>query len=278
MSRLVRLVSWNVNGFRAICAKPEWKWFAASDADIIALQETKADPSQIPEPHREPEGWRSWWLGSSVKKGYSGVAVFVRNEHPTHPEICSGGRQTALRPLSVQAELPDPHFQGEGRLLHLEFPAFHFFNVYFPNGSQGPERLSYKMTFYDSFLDHVQKLRQKKPIIVCGDFNTAHRPVDLAHPKANEEHSGFLPEERAWLDRFIAAGYVDTFRHIHGDEPRQYTWWSYRQRARLTNAGWRIDYFFISGELLPALCDAWIEADVLGSDHCPVGMALRLDD
>ncbi len=267
MSRPVRLVSWNVNGFRSICAKPDWRWFTTTEADIIALQETKAEPSQIPAPHREPEGWWSWWLGSHIKKGYSGVAVFVRQE--TDPEF---------RPLSVQAELPDPRFQGEGRLLHLEFPAFHFFNVYFPNGSQGPERLSYKMAFYDSFLEHAQKLRQEKPIIVCGDFNTAHRPVDLAHPGANERSSGFLPEERAWLDRFIAAGYVDTFRHIHGDEPQQYTWWSYRQRARLTNAGWRIDYFFISGELLPALRDAWIEAEVLGSDHCPVGMTLHLDD
>lgn len=273
MSRLVRFVSWNVNGFRAICAKPDWSWFTTSRADVIALQETKADPGQIPEPHRSPAGWESHWLGARTKKGYSGVAVFTRREQ---------GRGTpehvGLTPLCVSEELPDDRFAGEGRLLHLEFPSFHYFNIYFPNGSQGPERLAYKMGFYDAFLAHAENLRRKKPIIVCGDFNTAHRPIDLAHPAANEENSGFLPEERAWMDRFIAAGYVDTFRQVHGDTPHRYSWWSYRQRARQNNAGWRIDYFFISAELLPALHDAWIETDVFGSDHCPVGMALHIDD
>ena len=264
MPRLVRLVSWNVNGFRAISAKADWAWFAASNADVIALQETKADVGQIPAPHREPEGWEAHWLGATVKKGYSGVALFIRRGAP------------GLTPAAVRAELPDPRFQGEGRLLHADFPAFHFLNVYFPNGSQGPARLAYKMAYYDAFLEYAQRLRREKPVVVCGDFNTAHRPVDLAHPKANEEHSGFLPEERAWMDRFIAAGYTDTFRHVHGDEAGRYTWWSYRQRARLTNAGWRIDYFFVSDELTPALRDAWIEPHVLGSDHCPVGISLNL--
>lgn len=273
MPRLVRLVSWNVNGFRAICAKPDWAWFAASDADVIALQETKADPAQIPAPHRDPEGWEAHWLAARAKKGYSGVAVFTRREQ-------GGGTDghRGLTPLCVEAELPDARFRDEGRLLHLEFPAFHFFNVYFPNGSQGPERLAYKMAFYDAFLNYAETLRREKPIVVCGDFNTAHRPIDLAHPEAHESDSGFLPEERAWMDRFVAAGYVDTFRHLHGDVPHSYSWWSYRLRARKTNAGWRIDYFFISAELLPALRDAWIEADVFGSDHCPVGMALEIND
>ena len=202
----IRLVSWNVNGFRALSGKPDWDWFASTDADAVALQETKAEPAQIAEEHRSPEGWNAEWLAAQVKKGYSGVAVFSR-------------QKAALEPLAVHRELPDPRYQGEGRLLHIEYPAFHFFNVYFPNGTKDDGRLAYKMGYYDAFLAHAEELRRTKPIVVCGDFNTAHRPIDLARPKANEENSGFLPIERAWVDRFIAAGYVDTFRHIHGDEP-----------------------------------------------------------
>ena len=259
----IRLVSWNVNGFRALSGKPDWDWFASTDADVVALQETKAEPAQIAEEHRSPEGWNAEWLAAQVKKGYSGVAVFSRPK-------------AALEPLAVHRELPDPRYQGEGRLLHIEYPAFHFFNVYFPNGTKDDGRLAYKMGYYDAFLAHTEGLRRTKPIVVCGDFNTAHRPIDLARPKANEENSGFLPIERAWVDRFIAAGYVDTFRHIHGDEgePHQYSWWSYKQRARVNNVGWRIDYFFVSEELAPTIRDAWIENNVYGSDHCPVGLEL----
>ena len=259
----IRLVSWNVNGFRALSGKPDWDWFASTDADVVALQETKAEPAQIAEEHRSPEGWNAEWLAAQVKKGYSGVAVFSR-------------QKAALEPLAVHRELPDPSYQGEGRLLHIEYPAFHFFNVYFPNGTKYDGRLAYKMGYYDAFLAHAEELRRTKPIVVCGDFNTAHRPIDLARPKANEENSGFLPIERAWVDRFIAAGYVDTFRHIHGDEPHQYSWWSYKQRARVNNVGWRIDYFFVSEELAPAIRDAWIENNVYGSDHCPVGLELAI--
>ena len=255
----MKLVSWNVNGFRAVSGKEHWSWFADSSADVIGLQETKAAPSQIAPEHRDPEGWEAFWLASEVKKGYSGVAVFTR--HPV---------------LSVVKELPDPRFQGEGRLLQLEYPAFYFFNVYFPNGTRDDERLAYKMGYYDAFLEHAETLRQTKPIVVCGDFNTAHRAIDLARPKANETNSGFLPEERAWMDRFMAAGYVDTFRHVHGDVPGMYSWWSYKQRAREHNVGWRIDYFFVSAELAPRIADAWIETDVYGSDHCPVGLELNL--
>lgn len=259
----VRLVSWNVNGFRAVSGKSEWNWFAATDADVVALQETKAEPAQIAEGHRNPEGWNAAWLSASVKKGYSGVAVFTR-------------QGSVLEPLRVDTELPEVDFQGEGRLLHIEYPAFHFFNVYFPNGTRDDERLTYKLGYYEAFLRHAQNLRREKPIVVCGDFNTAHRPIDLARPKSNEDHSGFLPVERAWMDHFIGEGYVDTFRHIHGDEPHQYSWWSYKQRARQNNVGWRIDYFFVSAELEPAIRDAWIESEVMGSDHCPVGLALEL--
>lgn len=254
-----KLTSWNVNGFRAVSAKPEWAWFTESDADIVALQETKANPEQIKEAQRMPEGWHAWWLASTVKKGYSGVAVFSR------PEA-----------LSVSYELPDVAFQGEGRCLQIEYPEFYFFNIYFPNGGMGDERLAYKMGYYNAFLEHAESLRAHKPIVVCGDFNTAHRPIDLARPKENEGVSGYLPQERAWLDTFTAAGYIDTFRLIHGDKPEMYSWWSYKTRARSRNIGWRIDYFFVSKELRSAVSDAWIEMDAMGSDHCPVGLLLDI--
>lgn len=260
---LMRFVSWNVNGFRALCKKPEWDWFRTTRADVVGLQETKADPSQVENDYLSPAGWNAWWAASTVKKGYSGVAVFSRVE-----------------PIRVEYELPDPDYQGEGRALHLEYPNFHYFNVYFPNGGEEVEpgvfkRLSYKMGFFNAFLDYAQTLREDKPIVVCGDFNIAHRPIDLARPRENERNTGFLPEERAWLDNFVAAGYVDSFRQVHGDEAGAYSWWSYRMRARGKNVGWRIDYFFVSDELKYNIRDAWIESDVYGSDHCPVGLALE---
>jgi len=253
----MKLYSWNVNGFRAVCKKPEWSWFKESRADVVALQETKASLDQIPELEREPEGYKSFWAESTVKKGYSGVAVFSKPA-----------------PESVNVELPDPKWQGEGRLLHLEYPDFHFFNVYFPNGQMNDQRLEYKLGYYDAFLELAEGLRQNKPIVVCGDFNTAHHPIDLARPRENEETSGFLPIERAWLDKFVARGYIDTFRMVHGDKPDQYSWWSFRMRARERNVGWRIDYFFVSSELKNKVKDAWIEPEVMGSDHCPIGLEL----
>ena len=253
----MRLYSWNVNGFRSLCAKPDWAWFARSSADVVGLQETKAEYSQVPEEHRCPTGYHSTWLSATKKKGYSGVAVFSK-----------------IEPAAVNLELPVPDFQGEGRLIHLELPSFHFFNVYFPNGQMNEERLAYKLAYYEAFLAHAQKLRAEKPIVVCGDFNTAHKPVDLARPKENEGTSGFLPVERAWLDRFTEAGYVDTFRLVHGPEAKTYSWWSMRFGARARNVGWRIDYFFVSEELAPLVKNAWIENDIYGSDHCPVGLEL----
>jgi exodeoxyribonuclease-3 len=255
----MRLYSWNVNGFRALCGKESWKWFARADADIVALQEIKAEEAQIPEEHRHPPGYHSFWFPAARKKGYSGVAVFCRE-----------------RPLAVNRDLPDAAYQGEGRLLHLELPAFHFLNVYFPNGQMDESRLAYKLGFYDAFLAHAEELRRKKPLVVCGDFNTAHRPVDIARPKENEGTSGFLPVERAWIDTFIARGYIDTLRQVRGDVPGLYSWWSYRFRARERNVGWRIDYFFVSSELAGAVRDAWIAGDVTGSDHCPVGLELEI--
>lgn len=255
----MHLYSWNVNGFRALCANGRWDWFTRVAPDVVGLQEVKAEPDQVPEEHRQPPGYYSAWFSSAKKKGYSGTAVFSR-----------------VHPQAVIFDLPDPVWQGEGRLIHLELPAFHFFNVYFPNGQMNEERLRYKLGFYDAFLQHAQKLREQKPIVVCGDFNTAHKPVDLARPRENENTSGFLPIEREWMDAFVAAGYVDTFRHVHGDEPDMYSWWSFRSKARERNVGWRIDYFFVSEELRPKVKNAWIDVDVMGSDHCPVGLELDL--
>lgn len=254
----MKLHSWNVNGFRALSAKAEWDWFARHAGDIVGLQEIKAEESQIPAPHRTPEGRYCWWLAAR-RKGYSGVAACSR-----------------IEPLAVSLELPEPAWQGEGRLIHLEFAAFHYLNVYFPNGQSGDERLAYKLGYYDAFLRYAQDLRRSKPIVACGDFNTAHKPIDLARPRENENVSGFLPVERAWMDKFTAHGYVDTFRHVHGDLAGQYSWWSYRMRARERNVGWRIDYFFVSEELTAAIRHAWIETEVKGSDHCPIGLELAL--
>ena len=267
----IRLVSWNVNGLRAVSAKPEWRWFAENTCDVIGLQETKAMPEQLKPEVANPEGWEAHWASSVVKKGYSGVAVFSR-----------------IKPLAVRCELPQPEWQGEGRILHLEFEKFHFFNGYFPNGGAEEldengkpipgrfKRVPYKMGFFDAFTAYTEECRKSKPIVVCGDFNIAHKAIDLARPKQNEKNTGFLPEERAFLDRFTALGYVDTFRHVHGDVEGRYSWWSYKMRAREKNVGWRIDYFFVSEELKPYIRDAWIEDDVYGSDHCPVGLELDI--
>lgn len=263
---MVRFQSWNVNGFRALRKKPEWDWFTNENcADIVGIQETKAHLSQIDEADQHPKGRASYWASSEVKKGYSGVAVF-----------------TDKKPLSVEYELPVKEFQGEGRIVHLEYPSFHYFNGYFPNGGEELEkgvfkRVPYKMGFLDAFFNYAQELRKEKPIVVCGDFNIAHKAIDLARPKTNIHNTGYLPEERDFLDKMIAAGYVDTYRHIHGDKEDAYSWWSYKTKARERNIGWRIDYFFVSDELKGQIADAWIEDGVYGSDHCPVGLALNID-
>lgn len=262
-------MSWNVNGLRALLKKPQWSFIESCGADIVNFQETKAQPEQLPPEALTPPGWNVFWDSSTVKKGYSGVGTYSRE-----------------MPLSVERQLPDCAFQGEGRLLHLEYPHFHLFNVYFPNG--GAEildedgkptgefkRVPYKMGFFDAFMELAAKTRQTKPVIVCGDFNIAHKDIDLSHPRLNEKNTGFLPCERAWLDKFTQAGFIDTFRHVKGEIPDQYTWWSYKNRGRSRNVGWRLDYFFVSEELRNNVVDAWIESEIGGSDHCPVGLSLE---
>jgi exodeoxyribonuclease-3 len=256
----MKLMCWNLNGLRAASQKPGfWDWFRASGADFIAFQETKAAPDQLSADLLNPERYLSYWSSSEKKKGYSGVVTYSKAE-----------------PVAVSHEIPDPLWQGEGRLVRLETPEFHLLNVYFPNGQKDETRLAYKLGYYDALLEYAQKLRRDKPVVICGDFNTAHRPIDLARPKENEKISGFLPVERAWLDKLVEAGYADTFRLVNGPETGAYSWWSFRARARENNVGWRIDYFFVSRELLGAVKRAWIEPGVMGSDHCPIGLELDL--
>lgn len=266
----ITLSSWNINGIRAISAKEGFKWFYNTDYDVIGFQETKANADQISDELKNRPGYDSFFCSSTVKKGYSGTAVYTR-----------------LKPLRIEYELPDDRFKGEGRIIHIEFEKFHFFNGYFPNGGAAvlddngkPTgkfiRVPYKMGFFDSFVEYAESLRKDKPIVVCGDFNIAHRAIDLARPKQNERNTGYLPEERAFLDRMVSLGYVDTFRHVHGDIKDCYSWWSYKTFARAKNIGWRIDYFFVSDELKPFIKDAKIESDVMGSDHCPVTLVLDL--
>lgn len=270
---LVKFISWNVNGLRAFAKKPEWIWLKDTDARILALQETKANPDQLADVIREWTGWQSFYDCSTVKKGYSGVAVLSR-----------------LKPVSASAQLPDARYQGEGRLLHLEFPAFHFFNGYFPNGGAAEldedgivipgkfRRVPYKLGFLESFLTLAEECKKTKPVVICGDFNIAAEPIDVANPEDNNCISGFLPEERAWMEKFKQAGFIDTFRYANGALAGQYTWWSYQHFARKRNNGWRLDYFFVSEDLATAIREAVIYRDIMGSDHCPVGLLLELPD
>ncbi len=251
------LFSWNVNGLRAAHGKGFLDWFLASKPDVLCVQETKAREEQLPPELREVEGYHAYF-SAPERRGYSGVALYSRPE-----------------PASVKGGFGIPRFDSEGRTLIADYGDFVLFNVYFPNGKQSRERLRYKMEFYDAFLDHAEALRGKgKAIIACGDFNTAHREIDLARPKENSKVSGFLPEERAWMDKFVEHGYVDTFR-IFDREPGRYTWWDLKTRARERNIGWRIDYFFVSEELRERVKAACILPEVMGSDHCPIGMELE---
>lgn len=253
----MKLLSWNVNGIRAVQKKGFLDWFYSQDFDILAIQETKAHPDQLGAELKEiPEMYTDF--SSAEKKGYSGVAIYSR-EHP----------------LKTDKGFGIEKFDSEGRILFLEYENFFLYNIYYPNGQMSDERLNYKLEFYDAFLEHVEKTRkQGKAVLICGDFNTAHREIDLARPRENENTSGFLPIERAWMDQFSSAGYIDTFRMFHSDG-NHYSWWSMRSRARERNVGWRIDYFFINEEHKDLVKDAFILTEVEGSDHCPVGIEIE---
>lgn len=255
----LNLLSWNVNGMRAVHKKGFLDWLAQTQADIVCLQETKCEASQLPAEMAQPAGYHAFWHNANSRKGYSGTALLSRTE-----------------PLSVQFGLGTPEFDDEGRTIIAEYPTFTLLNCYFPNGGRDHARVPFKLAFYEAFLNKCEQLREQgQTVVFCGDVNTAHQPIDLAHPKANQKTTGFLPEERAWMDRLVAAGYVDTFRHCYPDLAGQYTWWSMVTGARARNIGWRIDYFFIAQEGLDRVEDAFILPDVMGSDHCPVGLKLR---
>ena len=247
-----------MNGIRAAAKKGFAEWLVKDSPDILCVQETKADEVQVPEELKNIKGYNPYFASSRSKKGYSGVAIFSKE-----------------KPVDIRNGFGVKKFDIEGRIQIADYSDFTLFNIYFPNGKSGTVRLKYKMQFYNAFLDYAVKLKNNgKKIIICGDVNTAHKEIDLARPKENEDVSGFLPEERAWIDRFLAAGFIDTFR-IFNKEPDNYSWWDLKSGARARNVGWRIDYFYISENLRKNLKDAFILAKVMGSDHCPIGIEIN---
>jgi exodeoxyribonuclease-3 len=251
------ILSWNVNGIRAIYKKGFLEWLDREQPDILCIQETKASPDQLTEELLCPAGYTSYW-SSACRKGYSGVGVYSR-----------------IPTLNVEYGMGIKEFDEEGRFLRIDFKEFVLMNVYFPNGKMGKDRLDFKLRFYDAFLDYIENLRKKHlPIVFLGDVNTAHTEIDLARPKENSKVSGFLPIEREWIDKVIARGYADTFRKLNKDII-QYSWWDMKSGARSRNVGWRIDYVFTSSDLEKRLLKAFIMTEVEGSDHCPVGIKLE---
>ncbi|MTI95879.1 MAG: exodeoxyribonuclease III [Firmicutes bacterium] len=251
----MKLISWNVNGLRACIKKGCLEFIEGADSDIICLQETKLQPGQV---ELELPGYRQYW-NYAVKKGYSGTAVFSRRE-----------------PVSVEYGLGIEEHDQEGRVIRLEFEEFYLVNVYTPNSQRGLARLDYRMEWEDVFRNYVRELDGQKPVIVCGDLNVAHKEIDIKNPAANRKNAGFTDEEREKFGLLLEQGFIDTFRHFYPEKTGAYTWWSYMRNARERNSGWRIDYFLVSQRLKDKLTDAQIEAEVMGSDHCPVGLELAL--
>ena len=253
------LFSWNVNGLRAAARKGFLDWLVDVGPDILGIQETRCHPDQLDPRVRQPDDYYAYYA-SAERKGYSGVALYTR-----------------IEPLNVQVGLGLPDFDREGRTIVAEFVDFVLIVAYFPNGSRDHSRVPFKMTYKREFLAYCNELRrQGKKVVFCGDVNTAHNEIDLARPRQNRKSTGFLLEEREWIDEIVAQGYVDTFRDLYPDRDGAYSWWSYIGGARARNVGWRLDYFFVSEDLRPNVVDAAIHPDVLGSDHCPVSLILDL--
>lgn len=250
----MKLISWNVNGLRACMQKGFADFFQAEQADVFCVQETKMHPEQADIAF---DGYEIFW-NSAEKKGYSGTAVF-----------------THTAPLDVRYDMGIPEHTGEGRMITLEFPAFYLVNVYTPNSQCDLLRLDYRMSWEDAFRAYLLKLNEQKPVVVCGDMNVAHWEIDIKNPKSNVHNAGFTPEERAKMTELLDAGFTDTFRTLYPDRTDAYTWWSYMRKARERNAGWRIDYFLVSDRIRQQVEDSRIYADVMGSDHCPVGLFLK---
>lgn len=256
----MRIISWNVNGIRAIYKKNLIPFVEKAKADILCLQETKAHREQV-ESEAQSLGYPHDYWSSAIRKGYSGVATFCRAE-----------------PLSIKAGIEIPEYEKEGRFVITEHPNFLLYNIYFPNGGSGEERHGFKQEFLANLLEHLKhQLNQGKEIIVVGDYNIAHRTIDIYDPVRLASASGFLPEERAWMDSFFELGFVDTFRYFHKDAVNRYSWWSYREMARVNNRGWRIDYISVSKGLTKYLVTADIWDRVEGSDHCPVVVDLNFN-
>ncbi|HUD04081.1 MAG TPA: exodeoxyribonuclease III [Candidatus Paceibacterota bacterium] len=254
----MKIISWNVNGLRANIKKGAFDWLVSQDADIFCVQETKAHPEQLPENVINVPGYHSYFDHSKMRKGYSGVAIWTKKE-----------------PEKAEYGLGIPEFDKEGRQIALFFKDFVFINIYFPNGGGEPARFQYKLDYYEAFLKYIEKLHKKgHKIIFCGDVNVAHNEIDLARPKENSTEIGFLPIERAWIDKVISKGYVDTYRHFNPEKKDAYTWWDMKTFARDRNVGWRIDYFFVSDDLTGKVKKTHIYKDILGSDHCPISIDL----
>jgi len=249
----MKLISWNVNGLRATLGKGFMKTFKALDADVFCLQETKMEKGQAA---IDLEGYHEYW-SSAEKKGYSGTAVFCRSQ-----------------PLTERYGLGVPEHDREGRTITLEFDQFILVNVYTPNSQAELARLDYRMTWDDAFRGYLKKLDQAKPLIICGDLNVAHEEIDIKNPKTNRRNAGFTDEERAKMTELLQAGFIDTYRSLYPDKTGAYTWWSWRANARANNTGWRIDYFLVSDRLKPRVKEASIHQDLMGSDHCPIGLEL----
>ncbi|MGJ7921644.1 exodeoxyribonuclease III [Neobacillus sp. LXY-4] len=251
----MKLVSWNVNGIRACVSKGFIDYFLASDADIFCIQETKCQEGQI---NLELENYFQYW-NSAVKKGYSGTAVFSKKE-----------------PLSVKYGIGIADYDSEGRTITLEYDDFYLVNIYTPNSQRDLARLDYRLTWEDCLKEYLLELDSTKPVILCGDMNVAHQEIDLKNPKSNIKNSGFTPEERTKMSELLKAGFIDTYRYLNPDVVDVYTWWSYMNKVRERNIGWRIDYFLVSERLQGQVVDAQVHSDILGSDHCPVVLEIDL--
>jgi len=256
----MKITTWNVNGLRAALGKGVLDWLHQYAADVLCLQEVRARPEQLEEKGSQALSGlfpHSTW-NPATRPGYSGVTTFSRG-----------------RPLESWPGLDDDRFDGEGRVVVSRYPTFLLYNIYFPNGGRDNGRVAYKLDFYARLLEICDKQQADgESLVICGDFNTSHRPIDLKNPKQNEGNTGFMPEERAWIDRYLEHGFVDIYRHFY-PERVQYTWWTFLSNARARNVGWRLDYFLISPQLVPFVQDVVIHDEVLGSDHCPVSLILK---
>ena len=251
----MKLISWNVNGLRAVVKKGFAEIFQSLDADVVCLQETKLQAGQI---ELDFPGYEHYW-DYAERKGYSGTAVYTR-----------------IKPLSVSRGLGIPEHDAEGRCVTLEFENFYLVCVYTPNAQDGLRRLDYRMSWEDAFRDYLKKLDEKKPVVACGDMNVAHEEIDLKNPKSNRGNPGFSDSERAKFTELLASGFTDTFRKLYPDLEGAYSWWSYRGNARANNTGWRIDYFICSDRVADKIEKAFILPEITGSDHCPVGLEIEL--